>query len=306
MELHRLRHLLAVATHGTYRRAAEALHLTQPALTRSIQLLEAQVGMPLLTRGPRGSTLTEAGRLLVERARRLVREEEETRRELERLQRGVPTMLRVGVSATAHVLVARPFVARLTAELPDVQAELRLADTPSLQRGLHEGTLDVAIGDGESFAGDASLAVELLDTSPIRIVARPGHPLAARGEATFDALRGYTFAASPITNVNARRIIERLGAERIVRLTSVDHATMEALVRETDVLLVANALATARAVMAGELVVVPFAPLRAFSARLAFARPVDRPLVPGAALVRACMFDAIADARRLLGGDGTR
>ncbi len=68
IDLKRLRHLTALVQHGNFHRAAEALHLTQPALTRSIQALEAHVGAPLLTRHRTGVEPTELGRLLLRHA----------------------------------------------------------------------------------------------------------------------------------------------------------------------------------------------------------------------------------------------
>ncbi|HEU4842292.1 MAG TPA: LysR family transcriptional regulator, partial [Ilumatobacteraceae bacterium] len=68
MDLRRLRHLIAVAEHGTIVRAAAACYLTQPALSRSIQALEAEVGATLLDRRPSGIELTEMGRVVLRHA----------------------------------------------------------------------------------------------------------------------------------------------------------------------------------------------------------------------------------------------
>jgi DNA-binding transcriptional LysR family regulator len=70
MELRRLRHFLAVAEHGNFGRAAATSHITQPALSRSIQALEAEVGAVLFDRRPSGVELTDMGRLVL-RARTL-------------------------------------------------------------------------------------------------------------------------------------------------------------------------------------------------------------------------------------------
>ena len=72
MNLKRLEHLIAVAEEGSVAGAARRVHLSQPALTRSIQALELEAGMPLCDRGTRGVMLTAAGRMVVERARRIL------------------------------------------------------------------------------------------------------------------------------------------------------------------------------------------------------------------------------------------
>ena len=71
MELRRLRHLIAVVEHGSFSRAAEAVHLTQPALSRSIQALEAEVGTAVLERNRGAIEPTDVGRLLLTHARQL-------------------------------------------------------------------------------------------------------------------------------------------------------------------------------------------------------------------------------------------
>ena len=88
LDLRALRQLLALADHGSFGRAAAALRMTQPALSRSMKGLEAEVGAELFERSPTGAVPTDEGRLLIERARDLVRAADELDREL--LRRRVP------------------------------------------------------------------------------------------------------------------------------------------------------------------------------------------------------------------------
>ena len=97
MELRQLRHLIAVVEHGSFSRAAEAVHLTQPALSRSIQALEAEVGAAVLERNRGAIEPTDVGRLLLTHARQL----DSATRDLERdiaLTQGLELgELRIGV-----------------------------------------------------------------------------------------------------------------------------------------------------------------------------------------------------------------
>lgn len=77
MDFQKLKHLLAVVEHGTFSRAADKVNLSQPALSRSIQALEAELGLPLLDRGTRQVRLTPYGACVAERARRMRYEEAE-------------------------------------------------------------------------------------------------------------------------------------------------------------------------------------------------------------------------------------
>src|SRR6266478_1348160 len=72
MELRHLRYFVAVAAHGSFNRAAEVLHLTQPALSRQVKDLEEELGVPLLVRGQNTVKLTESGDLFYEEAREVL------------------------------------------------------------------------------------------------------------------------------------------------------------------------------------------------------------------------------------------
>ena len=96
-ELRQLRHLLAVAEHGSFGRAAAALGMTQPALSRSIKLLERAAGGALFVRSAQGVTPSDQGRLLIARARDLVRAADEFDRAF--VRRGGPGAGQVVVGA---------------------------------------------------------------------------------------------------------------------------------------------------------------------------------------------------------------
>ncbi|GGJ23482.1 LysR family transcriptional regulator [Neoroseomonas lacus] len=97
MNLLRLRSFLTLSEAGGFRRAAELLGLSQPALTRQIQVLEAEFGAPLVRRGRQPVTLTEAGRFLAQHAGRLLAEAAFLRQEVQRLDGGRDPTLCVGV-----------------------------------------------------------------------------------------------------------------------------------------------------------------------------------------------------------------
>ena len=127
IDLKRLRHLSTLVQHGNFHRAAEALHLTQPALTRSIQALEAHVGAPLLTRHRTGVEPTELGRLLLRHAGTLEGQVRDLDREL-RLAKGLALgELRVGVGPWGGSVLVGPVVGRLNALHPGLQLKLVLA-----------------------------------------------------------------------------------------------------------------------------------------------------------------------------------
>ena len=97
MNLRQLEHLMALAEEGSFSRAAERMHLTQSALSRSLQGLEDELGARLIDRSGRRSTLTPLGEAVLARAQRIVLEAAEIERSAELLRQGEAGTIRVGL-----------------------------------------------------------------------------------------------------------------------------------------------------------------------------------------------------------------
>jgi DNA-binding transcriptional LysR family regulator len=146
MELRHLRYFAAVAETRHFGRAAERLHIAQPALSQSVRQLEAELGTPLFTRTTRQVNLTAAGEFLFAETTRLLGAVEDSVRGVRRLAAGRLGLLRVGYTGTA-VYTQLPRIARLLkAELPDVAVEIH-ADllTPAQADLLLDGRLDLGV-----------------------------------------------------------------------------------------------------------------------------------------------------------------
>src|SRR6478609_11761743 len=101
MELRHLRYFIAVAEELHFGRAARRLHLSQPPLSLQIQKLEAELGTALFVRSNRHVALTEAGQVLLGRARHLLAESERAAQEVSRVARGEGGVLTLGYTAAA-------------------------------------------------------------------------------------------------------------------------------------------------------------------------------------------------------------
>ena len=127
IELRHLKHLSALAEHASFSRAAEALHLTQPALSRSIQALEAQVGGPLFERQRGGIEPTELGRLLLRHAQVFEASSQDLEHEI-RLARGLELgELRIGVGPYGGSALVGPALGRLNLAHPGLRLKTVLA-----------------------------------------------------------------------------------------------------------------------------------------------------------------------------------
>src|SRR4051794_40277757 len=140
----RLLTLRAVADAGSFSRAAEALALTQPAVSQQVAALERQLGTKLLERGPGGPVATEAGALLLAHAEAIARRLELADRQLaELLSRAV--RLRIGAFSSALGVLVPPAIARLREELPDVELSAVEGGSDDLGERVAHGGLHVAI-----------------------------------------------------------------------------------------------------------------------------------------------------------------
>lgn len=191
MEIHQLRYFIAVAEHGHFTRAAEALHVAQPSVSQQIQKLEAELGARLLHRMKRGVTLTEAGETFLPWARRIVNDLAAARsdvEELSSLQRG-----HVAIGATPSL--ATRFLPNVLAQFhqryPGISFSLREAGSQPLLSLLVQGDLDVALLILP--VRNPALQSELLLDEPIMVGLPNGHPLTQRSSLTIDELRAEPF-----------------------------------------------------------------------------------------------------------------
>jgi DNA-binding transcriptional LysR family regulator len=138
-----LRAFVTLAEQLHFGRAADRLHITQPALTKQIQRLEEAVGGPLVVRGYREVQLTEAGEVLLPRAERLLKESAAVLDIARRAVRGQLGVLRIGFGL-ATIQLLPEILRRFRSALPDVEIRLRDMPTPAQVDALAGGDLDVA------------------------------------------------------------------------------------------------------------------------------------------------------------------
>jgi DNA-binding transcriptional LysR family regulator len=186
MELRRVRYFVAVAEELHFRRAAQRLHLAQPALSQQVRKLELELGVQLLHRSKRGVALTTAGSAFLHEARRLLRQADEAARTAQSARDGALGNLRVGhLPDTLPSLLLRAF-ARFAASHPGVNVA---PETVSMRRGIEDvraGRLDVAvIGLPAPVSG---LEVTRLEVEETVAAIADRHPLSGRASVPMDRL----------------------------------------------------------------------------------------------------------------------
>ena len=175
-----LRHLtliVAIADRGSLQAAADAVGLTQSAVTKALQEAEALVSAQLFTRGNRGVTLTAEGRILVAHARLVLSQLRHAGQELEDLRSGTGGRVAVGVSVSAAVRMLPEAIGAVRNTRPNLAITVQEGTTDILLPQLRQGELDLIIGVCLHFPWGGDVAEEILCDDHARIVVRAGHPL---------------------------------------------------------------------------------------------------------------------------------
>ncbi len=171
--------LRSVVACGSVTAAAARLGYTPSAVSQQVAALEKEAGAELLERVGRGVRPTAAGLLLTEYADTIGRQVAEAETALADLLAGRTGRLSVRYFATAGASLVAPAVARLRADHPGVQVELRLTDPEDPLPDVREGRADLALVVGERAGGDGVRLLHLLDDPYLAVLPR-GHRLAAR------------------------------------------------------------------------------------------------------------------------------
>jgi len=223
--LKQLEYFVAIASTSSYRRAAEELGVSQPALTTQVAALERALGLSLFERSRAGTLLTPAGRELLEQARQIILAMRELRENADVIAQGHQATYKLGVPPTVG-----PYL--LPNVLPDLhkghhRLKLYVREAPPrlLQRELVEGAYDLAILP-LPLTSDV-LAMEPLFTEPLKFVVPADHRLAGKARVTPSQLRGekvLTLEEQHHFHHQVQEICQRLGAtlQRDYEGTSLD------------------------------------------------------------------------------------
>jgi DNA-binding transcriptional LysR family regulator len=207
MELRQLRHLLEVVRTSSFRRAADGLGLTQPALSKSIKKLEDELGVELLERGPNGAVVTPYGQVLSEYAQSIEAEIERVTSEIAAMKGAGGGSVRVGVSTA----LMRFLIADVVRAMLDVHGGVGVRIVEGLQTellsALRRGVVDIVVSGAGQRIEDPDISQKTLCRVRIGLVCAETHPLATARSVGLADLAPY------------RWILPGLGEQEEVRLT---------------------------------------------------------------------------------------
>lgn len=302
LKVRQLALLVALDDHGSLRRAAAEIAVTQPAATRLLREVEMALGVQLFLRTARGMHATIYGEALIRYARGILTDLAEARDELAAIAAGAKGRLRVGAVTGAVPRLLVPALAAVRRGRPALRTYL-LVNTSEVQiSALRQGTLDVAIGPLPSHEEGVNLVIETLGEEPLCVVARAGHPLARRRRVPPAALADATWVVPP-PDTALRQNVDTLFAEAGVRppadlIETVSIVATLALVQAIDAVSVLPAGLAKYYEERGQLARLAVA-LPAQGGRYAMVTRADRRLSPAAE-------DFVAIVRTLAGADRAR
>jgi len=237
VDLKRLGHLVALADECHFARAAERVHLSQPAFSRSIQSIERDLGMRLFDRDSGDVKPTPAGAFLAQRARRLLFDARSLQRDA-MLYRGSQlgdTAFGAGPFPAATIIPT--VVVKLRQQYPGVGLRLETSNAQLLCDRLLAEDIEFFVADVRDLPPDAALEVQSLGRAPAHLFARGGHPLAGR-PCTFAEAWEYGFASGWLP-AQLKALVARLiglppGSDPVPALQSDDMTLLRAVALATD------------------------------------------------------------------------
>lgn len=241
--LTQLQHFKLVAREGSFARAADLAHITQPALSNSIRSLERRLGFQLFERSERPVRLTPVGKSILDRVDALLFEARNLDQMLENLSIGKGGQLRVGMTAVFSTSLGGPILAEWHARHPDVKLNLIIDETTRLVHGLREEVYDFIVGDARDLREDID-DLNLIEMPPQAggAFCRSGHPILTIRRPQPSDLARYRFAGTHFPKSVARAFTSFVGRQDragppIVAIDSHNIAALRDAVAESDLIL---------------------------------------------------------------------
>jgi DNA-binding transcriptional LysR family regulator len=263
IELRLIRYALALGEHCNFARAAEALQIAQPSLSRGIASLEAQLGVPLFDRGPKGVAPTAFGRVLLDCGDSVLQREAHLRREIGMLAGLEQGSLTVGAGPFLAESSAARAIARLSMAHPRLRIRCVSADPADVLREVLAERFDLGVTAATGLDLDERLVVEMLPRQRIYFACRPGHPLTWESSPSVAQALAYPLVTMMLRADHALLVATRGGttppqgleAGHFVPQIQVNSMTAARLIaRESNALVPASAAILAEDVAAGRLV----------------------------------------------------
>ena len=261
-DLRLLRHCRALAEEGSFARAARALHITQPALSRSIRDLETRIGLQVFDRTRSRVVPTDLGRAFLDRAAELLAQAESLARDVAALRGSNTGSLKVGSGTFPSVLFMPQAMTAFLAANPEVDVRVINDNWATLLAMLRRRELDLMVAAAPSAADAVELDVTMLSPRQGFFIVRPGHPLARLDAPTLAEVVAFPLATTSrmgpqLTETIRKARSEDQGSRGVPEFGCESFTMLKSVVRGTDHVLIATPSIVADELERGELRVLP-------------------------------------------------
>lgn len=316
----RLRHAVSVAEHASFRRAASTLRISQPALTKSIQSLESDLGVKLFERRRDGVIPTEFGKLVLAHAHDVVQLESEFLRRINLLAGLETGSVTVALGPLPHAMSAYPAAGALLSKHPNLRISFQAVAWREVMQAVLDKKVDLGIAELSGATTDDSLHTELVGQHRAHFCCRAAHPILRNRASKLKDLLAYPWATTRLPPRHAAALPQDTGRAGYVDAFSGDFvpavdvgtpANLARLLGQSEVLLMCTLSLVEQDLKSGGVVIVP-TPGLDFRASYGFIYLKSRPLSPATeafmAEFRACekglaSHEAALDAQFRLRGN---
>tara|TARA_Y100001970_G_C14254283_1_gene874065 strand:+ start:5120 stop:6067 length:948 start_codon:yes stop_codon:yes gene_type:complete len=208
--LDQLRILKAIAGQGSFKKAADSLYVTQPAVSLQIQNLEKQLEVTIFDRGGRKAQLTEEGKLLLKYCERILTQCDEACRAIEDLNKLQGGSLIIGASQTTGTYLMPRMIGLFRQKYPDVSVQLQVHSTRRTGWNVANGEIDLAIIGGQ-LPSELNELLHIIPyaTDEVALVLPKKHPLSSRKELTTEDLYTLNFIGLDPQSTT-RKVVDKL------------------------------------------------------------------------------------------------
>ncbi|RVT42268.1 LysR family transcriptional regulator [Sphingobium algorifonticola] len=206
MELRQIKHFLEIVRCASFGQAAEKMHITQPALSKSIRNLEQSLGVMLLERHPGGVVPTQFGKVFMEYAMLITSEIDRAIEELNELKGSGRGIVRVGAGATMMQYLLPQAVRAFVQSDESASVVFRQGLRDELLASLRRGEIDIVVGSTDGLRGDEDFRQENVLLDEIVVVANGNHPLANRDRVEIAELGRYRWVLPDGTEGERNRL----------------------------------------------------------------------------------------------------
>ena len=255
MDLRQLRYFLALTEHRSFVRAADAMGITQPAFSRSIQGLEHELGCQLVDRGSKDLRPTPEGRVVLQHALALVRGASNLSNEINQMTKLDSGELFFGCGpALAEKLVPDALLSFMQ-RYPNIHTRIEMHSWENLIRSLYRDEIEFFVADSRHFESDPGVQTRLLRPRPGLFFCRPGHPLLEKESLSTNDLFNYPLAGTKVPP-EVRKLLANLSGKTQFDLhVECNHFSLiKPLVRHSDTIGLGTWEALAQHLASGEFV----------------------------------------------------